>query len=540
MHLQEMSPLILEAKFIHKTRIKDVKKMTQSNKIIIFDTTLRDGEQSPGASMNDAEKLRIATQLEKLGVDVIEAGFPAASEGDFKAVKMIARNLKKTQIAALCRASESDITKAWNAVKDAAFPRIHTFIATSDIHMEYKLKMSREAVVEAAVKAVKYAATFTDNVEFSAEDGSRSNPDFLCKIFGAAIEAGATTLNLPDTVGYAVPGEFADLVTYIMKNTPGMEKAILSVHCHNDLGLATANTLAAIRAGARQAEVTVNGIGERAGNTSMEEIVMSLHTRPNFFPETTSIDTTRIYPTSRLVSMITGILVQPNRAIVGANAFAHEAGIHQDGVLKNPMTYEIMKPETIGLSKNSLVLGKHSGRHALYSHVSEMGYNLSDEELDIVFKKFKHLADRKKSILDEDIEALINEGVLRSSDVFRLEYLNVNSGTSVFPTASVHMKINNRLAKGATEGNGPIDAVFKIISRLTCTKSHLLRFSISALTEGTDAQGEVTVRLSEDGIVALGKGADPDIITASALAYINGLNRLEYLKENPVVKPESL
>ncbi len=514
--------------------------MTKDNKIIIFDTTLRDGEQSPGASMNHAEKLRIATQLEKLGVDVIEAGFPAASEGDFKAVETIAKNLKKTQVAALCRASENDITKAWNAVKSAAFPRIHTFIATSDIHMEYKLKMSREAVVEAAVNAVKYAAGFTDNVEFSAEDGSRSDPDFLCKIFGAAIEAGATTVNLPDTVGYAVPGEFSDLVTYVMKHTPGMDKAVLSVHCHNDLGLATANTLAAIRAGARQAEVTVNGIGERAGNTSMEEIVMSLHTRPNFFPETTSIDTTRIYPTSRLVSMITGIVVQPNRAIVGANAFAHEAGIHQDGVLKNPMTYEIMKPETIGLSKNSLVLGKHSGRHALYSHISNMGYNLSDDELDTVFTKFKYLADRKKSILDEDIEALINEGVLRSSDVFRLEYLNVNCGTSVFPTASVHMKINNRLVKGATEANGPIDAVFNIISRLTDTKSHLMRFSINALTEGTDAQGEVTVRLSEDGIVALGKGADPDIITASALAYINGLNRLEYLKENPVVRPETL
>ncbi len=514
--------------------------MTDNNKIIIFDTTLRDGEQSPGASMNQAEKLRIATQLEKLGVDVIEAGFPAASEGDFKAVESVAKQLKKTQVAALCRASEGDITKAWEAIKQAAFPRIHTFIATSDIHMKYKLNMSRDEVVENAVKAVKYAKSFTDNVEFSAEDGSRSDREFLCKIFGAAIEAGATTVNLPDTVGYAVPEEFAELVRYVMQNTPNMEKAILSVHCHNDLGLATSNTLSAIRAGARQAEVTINGIGERAGNTSLEEVVMSLNTRPNFFPETTSIDTTRIYPTSRLVSMITGILVQPNRAIVGANAFAHEAGIHQDGMLKNPMTYEIMKPETIGLSKNSLVLGKHSGRHALYSHIANMGYNLSDEELNLVFDKFKHLADRKKSILDEDIEALINEGVLRSSDVFKLEYLHVSSGTHVFPNASVHLKINNRLVKGATEGNGPIDAVFDTISRLTGTKSQLLRFSISALTEGTDAQGEVTVRMSEDGIVALGKGSDPDIITASALAYVNGLNRLEYLKENPVVRPETL
>ncbi|MBF0201168.1 MAG: 2-isopropylmalate synthase [Desulfamplus sp.] len=514
--------------------------MKQDNKIIIFDTTLRDGEQSPGASMNQAEKLRIATQLEAMGVDVIEAGFPAASEGDFKAVENVAKNLKRSQVASLCRASEPDIKKAWEAVKHAAHPRIHTFIATSDIHMQYKLKMSRDEVVDAAVKAVKYAKSFTDNVEFSAEDGSRSDRDFLCRIFGAAIEAGATTVNLPDTVGYAVPEEFSDLVRYVIKNTPGIEKAVLSVHCHNDLGLATSNTLAAIRAGARQAEVTINGIGERAGNTSLEEVVMSLNTRPNYFPETTSIDTTRIYPTSRLVSMITGIIVQPNRPIVGANAFAHEAGIHQDGVLKNPMTYEIMKPETIGLSKNSLVLGKHSGRHALYSHISSMGYNLSDEELNVVFEKFKHLADRKKSILDEDIEALINEGVLRSADVFKLEYIHVSSGTHVFPTASIHMKINNRLVKGATEANGPIDAVFKTISRLTDTRARLLRFSISALTEGTDAQGEVTVRLNEDGIVALGKGSDPDIITASARAYINGLNRLEYLKENPVVRPETL
>jgi len=514
--------------------------MKQENRVIIFDTTLRDGEQSPGASMNSAEKLRIATQLELLGVDVIEAGFPAASEGDFKAVEMIAGTIKKCQVAALCRASREDISKAWNAIKNAAFPRIHTFIATSDIHLKYKLRMSREEVLKNAVDAVTYAASLTDNVEFSAEDGSRSDPDFLCKIFEAVIDAGATTVNLPDTVGYAVPEEFAKLVAHVMKNTPNMERAVLSVHCHNDLGLATANTLAAIRAGARQAEVTINGIGERAGNTSLEEVVMSLGTRPNFYKETTTIDTTKIYPTSRLVSMITGIMVQPNRAIVGANAFAHEAGIHQDGMLKNPMTYEIMKPETIGLSKNSLVLGKHSGRHALYTHISEKGYNLSDEELNTVFEKFKHLADRKKSILDEDIDALINEGVLRTSEVFRLEYLHVSSGTTVFPHASVHLTINGRLVKGATEGNGPIDSVFNTISRLTNTKSELLRFTVSALTEGTDAQGEVTVRLSEDGIVSLGKGSDPDIITASALAYINGLNRLEYLKSNPVVKLESL
>lgn len=513
--------------------------MTTDNQIIIFDTTLRDGEQSPGASMNQAEKLRIATQLEKLGVNVIEAGFPAASEGDFEAVQVIAETLKISQVAALCRANTEDIIRGWDAIKNAAYPRIHTFIATSELHMKYKLQMNAAQVLEQAVKSVKLAASYTDNVEFSAEDGSRSDPDFLCKVFEAVIDAGATTINLPDTVGYAIPEEFGELVTYVMEHTPNMDKAVLSVHCHNDLGLATSNTLTAIKAGARQVEVTINGIGERAGNTSLEEVVMSLHTRPNFFPFTTTIDTRRIYPTSRLVSMISGILVQPNRAIVGANAFAHEAGIHQDGMLKNPMTYEIMKPETIGLNKNNLVLGKHSGRHALNSHIQEMGYNLSKEELDKVFEKFKRLADKKKSIQDEDIEALINEGVLRSSEVFCLEYIHVLSGNTVFPTASVQLNINGRPIQGSTEGNGPIDAVYNIISKLTGTKSKLLRFTISALTEGTDAQGEVTVRLEEDGIIALGKGADPDIIIASALAYINGLNRLEYLKEHPVVKAEN-
>ncbi len=512
--------------------------MNESNQIIIFDTTLRDGEQSPGASMNQAEKMRIATQLEALGVNVIEAGFPAASEGDFKAVKAIAETLKISQVAALCRTDKNDIMRGWEAIQNAAHPRIHTFLATSDLHMKYKLQMSPDQVLAKAVESVKLAASFTDNVEFSAEDGSRSDPDFLCTVFESVIEAGATTINLPDTVGYAIPEEYGKLIRYVKENTSNIDKAILSVHCHNDLGLATSNTLTAIQEGARQVEVTINGIGERAGNTALEEVVMSLHTRPNFFPQTTTINTKRIYPTSRLVSMITGILVQPNRAIVGANAFAHEAGIHQDGVLKNPMTYEIMKPETIGLSKNSLVLGKHSGRHALNAHIAQMGYNLSEEELNKIFKRFKRLADKKKSIQDEDIEALINEGILRSSDVFCLEYIHVLCGSTVFPTASVQLRIQDRLVQGATEGNGPIDAVYNIISKLTDTKSELLRFTISALTEGTDAQGEVTVRLQEDGIVALGKGADPDIITASALAYINGLNRLEYLKQNPVVIPE--
>jgi 2-isopropylmalate synthase len=389
-------------------------------------------------------------------------------------------------------------------------------------------------VLQNAIEAVRYAKAFTDNVEFSAEDGSRSDRDFLCKVFEAAIDAGATTVNLPDTVGYAIPSEFADLVKYVTTHTPNIDKAILSVHCHNDLGLATANTLAAISAGARQAEVTINGIGERAGNTSLEEVVMALRTRNNYLPMETSIKTEHIYATSKLVSMITGIVVQPNKAIVGANAFAHEAGIHQDGMLKNPMTYEIMRPEDIGLSANKLVLGKHSGRHALRDRIKEIGYDLSDEELKIVFKKFKDLADKKKHVVDEDLEAIVNEGVLRTPDIFVLEYLHVSAGSTVMPMASVQISINGRSVKDAGYGNGPIDACYNTIAKLTNTKAELLRFTISAITGGTDAQGEVTVRLKENGLVALGRGTDPDIMTASALAFINGLNRLEYLKEHPI------
>ena len=506
----------------------------------IFDTTLRDGEQSPGASMNTAEKLRLAIQLEKLGVDIIEAGFPAASEGDFDAVSQIAGRLKVTEVAGLARADKADIDCAWNAIKHAAKPRIHTFLATSDIHLEYKLRMSRDQVLAQVKDAVTYAKSLTDNVEFSAEDGSRSDRDFLCKVFEAAIAAGATTVNLPDTVGYAVPNEFADLVQYVMQHTPNIHKAIVSIHCHNDLGLATANTLAALAVGARQAEVTVNGIGERAGNTSLEEVVMALRTRNNYMPLHTNIKTEHIYPTSRLVSMITGIMVQPNKAIVGANAFSHEAGIHQDGVLKNPMTYEIMKPETIGLNANKLVLGKHSGRHALREHLKDLGYDLSDEELRLVFDKFKALADKKKHVVDEDLEAIVTEGVLRTTETFSLEYLHVSAGTTVMPMASVQLSINGRSIKGAGYGNGPIDAAYNTIAKLTHTESELLRFTVSALTGGTDAQGEVTVRLKENGLVALGRGSDPDIITASALAYINGLNRMEYLKSHPIERAQSL
>ena len=512
--------------------------MTQH--IRIFDTTLRDGEQSPGASMNSAEKLRLATQLESLGVDTIEAGFPAASDGDFEAVSRIAKKLKTTEVAALARTSVNDINRAWEAIQHAARPKIHTFIATSDIHLEYKLRMSRDEVVQEAINAVSYAKTLTQEVEFSAEDGSRSDRDFLCRVFEAAIEAGATVVNLPDTVGYAIPHEFAELVSYVKEHTPNIDQAVLSVHCHNDLGLATANTLAAIDAGARQAEVTINGIGERAGNTSLEEVVMATQTRPNWFTMNTRVNTQLIYPTSRLVSMITGIIVQPNKAIVGANAFAHEAGIHQDGMLKNPMTYEIMNPETIGLSRNKLVLGKHSGRHALHEHLKEMGYDLTDAELNKVFKRFKDLADKKKQVMDEDMEALVAEEILRTKEIFKLEYMNVTSGTTVMPMASIQLSVNGRSIKGAGYGNGPVDSAFNTIAKLSGTSSELLRFSVSALTGGTDAQGEVTVRLREDGLVALGRGSDPDIITASAKAYINGLNRLEYLKENPVTSAQAV
>jgi 2-isopropylmalate synthase len=514
--------------------------MNGQDRVIVFDTTLRDGEQSPGAGMNAAEKMRLAVQLEKLGVDVIEAGFPAASEGDFNAVADIAGRLKKPVVAGLARCNKADIDRARGAVKNAAKPRIHVFIATSDIHLEHKLRMSRDEVVAAAVEAVKYAKTFTDDVEFSAEDASRSDPDYLARVFSAAIEAGASTVNLPDTVGYALPDEFGEMVRYVMDKTPNIGKAIMSVHCHNDLGLAAANTLAAVKAGARQVEVTVNGIGERAGNTSLEEVVMAINTRNNRMPMSTGIETTQIHPTSRLVSMITGIMVQPNKAVVGANAFAHEAGIHQDGMLKNRMTYEIMTPESIGLSSTRLILGKHSGRHALRNRLRDMGYDFSDEEIDTLFVHFKALADKKKHVLDEDLEALVTEGLLRKSETFRLEYLNITAGNTVMPTASVKLSVNGRDKRGAGYGNGPIDATFNTIAKLTETESELLRFTVGAITGGTDAQGEVTVRLRENGLVALGKGTDPDILTAGAKAYIDGLNRLEYLKANPVQATQSV
>ena len=507
------------------------------DRIIFFDTTLRDGEQSPGASMNSAEKLRIAKQLEKLGVDVMEAGFPVSSPGDFESVQMIANKVRNVEIAGLARTAKNDIDQAWGAIRDAAHPRIHTFIATSDIHMEYKLKMDREDVIREAVESVKYARSLCGSVEFSTEDGTRSDRDFLCRVFEAVIAAGATTVNLPDTVGYSVPEEFGELVAYVRAHTPNIHQAVMSVHCHNDLGLATANTLAGIRAGARQVEVTMNGIGERAGNTSLEEIVMTLFTRRDQMALTTGIKTQEIHPTSRLTSMITGIVVQPNKAIVGANAFAHEAGIHQDGVLKNPMTYEIMSPDTVGLSGNRMVIGKHSGRHAFQDKLGQMGYELSWEELNPLFAKFKQLADKRKEILEEDIEALVAEEILRVPDIYELLYLNVVSGTVAVPTATVKLKIRDEEAQSAGFGVGPIDATFNTIVKMIDSNAKLMRFSVNAITGGMDAQGEVTARLQENGFVTLGKGTDSDIITASAKAFVNGLNRLEHLKQNPRLSP---
>ncbi len=505
------------------------------DRVIFFDTTLRDGEQSPGASMNTAEKVRLATQLEKLGVDVIEAGFPAASPGDFEAVQAISQKMTKIQVAGLARTSKEDIDRAWGAIKDAAYPRIHTFIATSDIHLKHKLKMDREQVIKTAYESVKYAKSFTDNVEFSAEDASRSDRDFLCRVLEAAIDAGATTVNIPDTVGYALPTEFGELISYLKDHTPNIERAIISVHCHNDLGLATANTMAGLIAGARQAEVTINGIGERAGNTSLEEVAMSIHTRKSLLNLDSTINTQEIVPCSRLVSMITGIVVQPNKAIVGANAFAHEAGIHQDGILKNRMTYEIMEPATVGLISNKLVLGKHSGRHAFRDKLKDLGYDLSKEVIDSLFIKMKELADKKKDLLDEDIDALIAEEHLRVPDIYKLEYLNVVSGTVTIPTATVILLIEGTKTQSSGFGMGPIDATYNTIAKMTGTKSTLVRFSVNSITGGMDAQGEVTVRLEEEGVLALGKGTDPDIITAAAKAYINGLNRLKYLKRNPSI-----
>ena len=500
--------------------------MSKKNTIKIFDTTLRDGEQSPGASMNIDEKLRIATQLEKLNVDVIEAGFPIASDGDFEAVKKIAQTIKGPEIAGLCRASIMDIDRAWDALKYAGERgRIHTFIATSDIHMERKLQMKPAEVLNAAVKAVKHAAAYTPNVEFSCEDAVRTRLDFLAEMVEAAIDAGATTVNIPDTVGYSIPFEYYNIIKHLKDTVPNIDKAVLSVHCHNDLGLAVANSLAAIHAGAGQVECTINGIGERAGNCSLEEIVMALRTRHDIIPYDNNINTEHIYATSRMLSTITGIVVQPNKAVVGANAFAHEAGIHQHGVLMDKETYEIMTPESIGLNANKLVLGKHSGRHAFVARLKELGYDLPKEDVQKAFVRFKSLADKKKEIFDEDLDAIVADEIIRVPEVVKLIQMNVSSGSFAAPTATVELEIRGKLKKVAVIGDGPVDATFKAIKKLIRMQPRLINFSVGSITGGTDALGDCSVRLEHDGHEVLGQGAHSDIIVASAKAYINAINK---------------
>lgn len=499
------------------------------DKLIIFDTTLRDGEQSPGASMTRDEKVRIARALERLRVDVIEAGFPAASGGDFEAVQAVAGAVKESTVCGLARALDRDIDQAGEALKNAASGRIHTFIATSPIHMQMKLKMQPEEVIEYAVKAVKRALKYTDNVEFSPEDAGRSDEDFLCRILEAVIDAGATTLNIPDTVGYSMPQQFGATIAHLIERIPNSDKAIFSVHCHNDLGLAVANSLAAVMKGARQVECTINGLGERAGNAALEEIVMAVRTRKDVFPCQTDLDTREIVACSKLVSTITGFPVQPNKAIVGANAFAHESGIHQDGVLKSRETYEIMRAEDVGWSANRMVLGKHSGRNAFKSRMVELGVEFTSEaELNDAFFRFKQLADKKHDIFDEDLQALISEASFEAEDeLIRLVALQVCSETGEIPKATVTLKFGDEELTGSAEGGGVVDASLRAIESLVKTDANLQLYSVNNITSGTDAQGEVTVRLEKSGRIVNGLGADTDIVIASAKAYINALNKLQ-------------
>ncbi len=505
------------------------------DRVIIFDTTLRDGEQAAGGRMNIEEKLEIARQLELLGVDVIEAGFPLSSPSDFEAVKTIAQEVRKPTICALARALPQDIDRAWEAIKGAEHPRIHTFLSASDIHLVYQLKKSREEIIEMARTMVARAKKYVADVEFSPMDASRTEPDYLYQILKEAIAAGATTVNIPDTVGYAIPAEFGRLIEGITQNVPNIDKAVISVHCHNDLGLAVANSLEAIKHGARQVECTINGIGERAGNASLEEIVMALKTRDDFFGLTTEIDTTQIYKTSRRVSEVTGFVVQPNKAIVGDNAFRHQSGIHQDGVIKMAVTYEIMDPRTVGIPASSLVMGKLSGRHALQERLAELGYSLSDEDLRRVFTAFKELADKKKEVTDKDIESLVAEEKRTVTEFYHLDRLQVTCGDRGIPTASIRLIAPDGEAKAdAALGTGPVDAVYQAINRIVGVPNKLTEFTVKSVTEGIDAIGEVLIRIESEGITYTGRGADTDIITASAKAYMNALNRL--LSAKKVVK----
>lgn len=504
-----------------------------TNVVRIFDTTLRDGEQSPGCSMNLAEKIEVARQLERLGVDIMEAGFAIASPGDFASVKAITNTIKNSTVASLARALPKDIDAAAEALKNAKYPRIHTFLATSDIHMQYKLKKTPEEVLETACEMVKYAKRFCSDIEFSAEDASRSNPAFLYQVFEAVIKAGATTINVPDTVGYTSPEEFAALIKGIKENVPSIDKAIISVHCHNDLGLAVANSLAAIKAGARQVECTINGIGERAGNAALEEVVMNLNTRRDLYGIDCGIQTKEIYKSSKLLSSITGVRVQPNKAIVGENAFAHESGIHQHGMLANKETYEIMTPESIGLTENKLVLGKHSGRHAFEDKLKSMGYDLDEAALITAFEDFKVLADKKKDVTDRDIEALICRKVVQIPEAYKLERFVINAGNTITTTSSMRLltKTGHVLEEVVSSYDGPIDASYKAIDKLVGRKFILEDFVINSVTGGTDAQGEVNVKIRNNDRVYNGHGVSMDIVEASILAYISAINNMLYDQE---------
>lgn len=509
----------------------------KKDKVLFFDTTLRDGEQSPGASMNLKEKILVANQLAALGVDIIEAGFPISSPGDFESVKTIAQQIKGPSIAGLSRCSEKDIKACWDAVKYSKKPRIHTFVATSDLHIEKKLMKTRAQVLDMAVKAVKYAKSLCKDVEFSAEDAGRSDLDFLCKVVEAAIDAGAGTINIPDTVGYTMPLEFGAKIAEVRRRVPNINKAVISVHCHNDLGLAVANSLAAIENGARQVECTVNGIGERAGNASLEEIAMALKVRPKYYNVGHSIKTEEIYKASKLVSNLTGIAVQVNKAIVGANAFAHEAGIHQDGVLKDRETYEIMKPSDVGVPESSLVLGKHSGRHAFFKRIKDLGYKPDTKTLELLFEKFKVLCDKKKVVFDEDIVALIEEDSASGKELFSLDYVNAVSGTTLVPAATVRLLKNERPAASGEKVNaevlqeaacgiaGPVDASYKAIDKLTNMKMKLTDFSLRAVSSGVDALGEVVIKADYKGMIYSGKGTSTDIVVASVKAYMQAVNK---------------
>ncbi|HWK48210.1 MAG TPA: 2-isopropylmalate synthase [Stellaceae bacterium] len=500
--------------------------LRNDNRVMIFDTTLRDGEQSPGASMNLEEKIKIALVLEEMGVDVIEAGFPIASNGDFEAVREIAKLIKNSIVCGLSRAGRGDIDRAWEALRPAGRARIHTFIATSPLHMKYKLQMTPDQVHQAVIDSVTHARNLTDDVEWSAEDGSRTDPDFLCRTVESAIKAGARTVNIPDTVGYAVPEEYAGLIRMLFNRVPNIDKAVVSVHCHNDLGLAVANSLAAVAAGARQIECTINGLGERAGNAALEEVVMALTTRADAMPYLTQIKTPQITRASRLVSTITGFAVQPNKAIVGANAFAHESGIHQDGMLKHAGTYEIMTPESVGLNRSTLVMGKHSGRHAFKMKLKELGFELGDNAVNDAFRRFKDLADRKKEVFDDDLVALVDDEVVRGNERVRFVSLQVVAGSRGPQSAELEITIDGSTATTTATGNGPVDAIFNAIKILLPHTARLQLYQVHAVTEGTDAQAEVTVRLEEDGKTVNGQGADSDTLVASARAYIHALNKL--------------